>query len=136
MAMPAAGDDLLARTRELASSAMAAVDSVIFHVSGEAVAEDAVVTRSERHSVQLIAVAQALHALDTPHVREVVVVTHGARLLPQDPPMSLAGLAASAVVGLVRTIASENPDVRIRQVDCPRDELAGVARLVAEAGRE
>ncbi|WP_342780190.1 SDR family NAD(P)-dependent oxidoreductase [Devosia ginsengisoli] len=133
----AADEDLLSRTRTLTADAAAQVDSVIFHVSGDGIGEDDLVSRSEQHVLHLIAVAQALQALDTPRrVRDVIIVTHGARLLPQDKPMSLAGLAASAVVGLARTIASENPDIRIRQIDSPRDEIEDVVRILAAADSE
>ena len=112
-AIEAPYEGLLSRTRELTSPAIGQANSVIFHVA-DGVKEDDLVSRSEQNVLQLIAVAQALQTLDPEKpVRELIIVTHGARLLPGDPPTTVSGLAASAAIGLTRTIASESPELRV-----------------------
>lgn len=124
----------LSRARELASPAIGQANSVIFHVA-DGVKEDDLVSRSEQNVLQLIAVAQALQTLDPEKpVRELIIVTHGARSLPGDPPMTVSGLAASAAIGLTRTIASENPELRVRQIDCSPGAIKDVVRVLTEAG--
>lgn len=52
----------------------------------------------------------------------LTVVTRGARAIAGDPRMNESGLAASALVGLVRTLAAELSHVRVRQVDLGRED--------------
>ena len=67
---------------------------------------------------RLVTLGQALHAnrADKEHPL-FVVVTRQARSVPGDGPMPCSGLAASGTIGLVRTIANECPEYRVRQID-------------------
>jgi acyl transferase domain-containing protein/NADPH:quinone reductase-like Zn-dependent oxidoreductase len=131
------GQDLLTFTRAQVATSIATAQTVVFHATPGDVAEDGLVAVCERLALQLVAAAQAVQSLEpVAGPREFIVVTHGARQLPQDKSMSLAGLAASSLVGLVRTIASENPDLSVRQVDCPRGSFAALAAGLSGAGAE
>ena len=77
----------------------------------------------ERCTFRLVTLGKALDAnrAEKDHPL-LVVVTRQARSVPGDGPMPCSGLAASSTIGLVRTIANECPEYRIRQIDA--DDVA------------
>lgn len=61
----------------------------------------------------------------------IVVMTERARQLPEDPPITLSGVAQSALVGLTRTLQNELQDTKVVQVDTDRDGLRKPDALIA-----
>lgn len=71
----------------------------------------------------LVTVARAMSSLQAGNARpQLAVLTRMSRQLGGDPPMTLGSVAASAAVGLARTISNELAEFRVQQFDA--DDLA------------
>ncbi len=72
----------------------------------------------ERNVFGLLALGKALDALrETGSVASVWLLTQGARGVPNDPPMAVAGLAQAPMTGMMRTVAAECREFPHHHVD-------------------
>jgi acyl transferase domain-containing protein/acyl carrier protein len=100
---------------------------------------DELVTAVEADVLALIAAGQALDRCRTAtQLPALWLVTCGARTLPEDAPLAVAGLAQAPLVGLMRTIANECREFKVRQLDLDTAALAAQAwtSILAADGEE
>jgi acyl transferase domain-containing protein/NRPS condensation-like uncharacterized protein/acyl carrier protein len=86
---------------------------------------DELVAALEEDVLALIAVGQALDRSRAATRHPALwLVTCGARTLPEDGPLAVAGLAQAPLIGLMRTIANECKEFKVKQLDLDAAALA------------